>query len=225
MRVLFCNIAWMNYYKGNEDGNDTPLGGGEYVVMHEDAHEKYNFQAVDMEFQDGSAREHGEYCLGFVETKATSGNRINQLHIEKINGCELLTKEEQAEDVLVIYCATHPTHKFTTVVGWYDHATVYRNYQNAEFLNEYGEVGYIQSYNAIAKKEDCVLLPRSLRSKIRIWGVPRKRNGSSYGFGRANVWFASGSEDNSYLKEFLRRLEKQIKEYSEDNWIDEGYVG
>ena len=25
MRILFCNIAWMKEYRGNEDGKDTPL--------------------------------------------------------------------------------------------------------------------------------------------------------------------------------------------------------
>ena len=31
MRILFCNIAWMKEYRGNEDGKDTPLNGGSYV--------------------------------------------------------------------------------------------------------------------------------------------------------------------------------------------------
>ena len=28
MRILFCNIAWMKEYRGNEDGKDTPLNDG-----------------------------------------------------------------------------------------------------------------------------------------------------------------------------------------------------
>ena len=43
MRILFCNIAWMKEYRGNEDGKDTPLNGGSYVDETGDAHEKYNF--------------------------------------------------------------------------------------------------------------------------------------------------------------------------------------
>ncbi len=35
--------------------------------------------------------------------------------------------------MLVVYCAKHPAHKFTTVVGWYKHATVFRHYQEAVF--------------------------------------------------------------------------------------------
>ena len=60
--------------------------------------------------------------------------------------------EECVDDVLVIYCAKHPTYNFTTVVGWYNHADIYRHYQNVEFNG-----GYVQSYNAIAKAKDCVL--------------------------------------------------------------------
>ena len=31
MRILFCNIAWMNYYKGIIQGKDEPQNGGSYV--------------------------------------------------------------------------------------------------------------------------------------------------------------------------------------------------
>ena len=49
MRILFCNIAWMKEYRGNEDGKDIPLNGGSYVDETGDAHEKYNFTPVNME--------------------------------------------------------------------------------------------------------------------------------------------------------------------------------
>ena len=35
------------------------------------------------------------------------------MRIENIAGCELLKKEESVDDVLVVYCAKHPAHKFT----------------------------------------------------------------------------------------------------------------
>lgn len=123
MRILFCNIAWMKEYRGNEDGKDTPLNGGSYVDETGDAHEKYNFTPVNMEGREGL------YCLGFFETKSHNGKDVNQMRIENIAGCELLKKEESVDDVLVVYCAKHPAHKFTTVVGWYKHATVFRHYQ------------------------------------------------------------------------------------------------
>ena len=63
----------------------------------------------------------------------SNGKDVNQMRIENIAGCELLKKEESVDDVLVVYCAKHPAHKITTVVGWYKHATVFRHYQEAVF--------------------------------------------------------------------------------------------
>ena len=204
MRILFCNIAWMKEYSGNLDGNDRPLSGGSYVDKTGDAHEKYNFTSVRFD-EDGE-----NYCLGFFETKSHDGVNVNQMHIEKITGCELCKDEEFVEDVLVIYCAKHPAHNFTTVVGWYKHATVYRYYQEA-IVND----NESQFYNALAKAEDCVLLPLSARSRKTLWEVPRKSGGRKYGFGRANVWYAS--EDDSHLQDYLKRLVAQIEDYREEN--------
>ena len=79
---------------------------------------------------------------------------------------------------------------------------------------------YDQAYNAIAKKEDCVLLPRPVRRKANKWKVPRKSKGVAYGFGQSNVWFAQGKEDNEYLRNFLNRIVNQIEEYDGENWLD-----
>ena len=34
LRILFCNIAWMDYYKGIVPGKDEPKGDGSYVKAH-----------------------------------------------------------------------------------------------------------------------------------------------------------------------------------------------
>ena len=83
MRILFCNIAWMERYDGNEDGTDKPHGGGAYVELTGDAHEKYNFTPEELILSKND--EVDEYCLGFVETKSTNGTTVNQLNIEKIS--------------------------------------------------------------------------------------------------------------------------------------------
>lgn len=84
MRILFCNIAWMDYYKGIVPGKDEPKNGGSYVKDTKDAHEKYNFKPELLKLKGFPE---GEYCLGFVETKSTSAGKRNQLNIEKIEGC------------------------------------------------------------------------------------------------------------------------------------------
>lgn len=224
MRILFCNIAWMDYYKGKIEGRDEPQGGGSYVHIHKDAHESFNFKPEYLTEEAGYPE--GEYCLGFVETKSTNGKTANQLKIESIDGCEAMKNEDKVDDVLVIYCALYPDSliKETYVVGWYKHATVYRNYMEMEFDFDDGSA-YYQYYNAIAKKEDCVLLPRPLRRRSNTWRVYRKSSGHSFGFGQANVWFAQGRRENKALDDFLNRIVQQIEEYDGENWIDMGVDG
>lgn len=219
MKILFCNIAWMDYYKGIIKGVDEPRNGGSYVLENGDAHEAYNFESVKLGETAGYPE--GEYCLGFVETKSTNKNNRNQLKIEKIAGCELCKKEKQVENVLVIYCAKYPDSfvQETYVVGWYKHATVYRYYETLEFSHGNDGIFY-QDYNAITEKNNCVLLPSSSRRKSNKWRVPRKNSGVSYGFGQANVWFASGREQNTHLDNFLNKMVKQIEEYDGENWRD-----
>ena len=220
MRILFCNIAWMSYYKGNIDGKDEPHGGGSYVQKNKQAHEDYNFEAVELQFEDNSMPD-GEYCLGFVETKSTNGVDNNQMAIEKISGCEACRNESQVEEVLVVYCARYPfsDKRETIVVGWYKHATVYRYYELQEFSGDKGEI-YVQSYNAIAKKEDCVLLPTGVRRRGNTWKVTRMNDKlATFGFGQSNVWFAN-EKNNEKLQEFLNRLVKQIDTYDGENRID-----
>ena len=220
MRVLFCNIAWMSYYKGNIDGKDTPQGGGSYVAENQDAYEKFNFLPTPMTFKDESLN--GDYCLGFVETKSTNKTDSNQLALEKIDGCQGAKNDEAVEDVLVIYCARYPfsEKRETLVVGWYKHADVYRRYEEQDFLDDKGNVTYVQAFNAFAKKEDCVLLPTGVRRRGNTWVVPRKNDKyAKYGFGQSNVWFAN-DPSNEALQVFLKRIIDQIENYDGINWID-----
>ncbi len=48
MRILFCNIAWMKYYKGDAKGNDHPQGGGSFVAENQYAHEEFNFHPINL---------------------------------------------------------------------------------------------------------------------------------------------------------------------------------
>lgn len=200
-KILFCKISSMKYYKGVIPGKDEAYNGGSYVLEHGEGHEQFNFDAVTLD--DGHS-----YCLGFVETKSTVASKRNELHIEKINGCSEFMNQPLVEDVTVIWCATTMLNE-TSIVGWYNHATVYRHYQTAEF-----EDGYAQDFLILAKKSDCTLLPAGDRH-MHIWQAPvaKKR---SYGFGQSLIWYAT--EDQA--QPFIQRLSKQIAEYQGENWID-----
>lgn len=199
MRVLFCKISAMKYYKGASE-KDPPFNGGSFVTEEGYGHEEYNFDAV--------ALEDGDYCLGYVSTKNTSGAKDNQLRIERIAGCEHLKNADSVDDVLVIWCATTDRNQ-TSVMGWYKNATVYREYQRLEF-----DRGYVQAYSVLAEKEGCVLLPRDERDKF-IWNaaVAKKRG---YGFGQSLIWYASEEKAKSHVRDIAER----IRNYSGENWID-----
>lgn len=61
MKILFCNIARMKYYKGIVAGVDEPQYGGEYVARTGDAYEKFNFAPL----QEGTQQK----CFGFLKRK------------------------------------------------------------------------------------------------------------------------------------------------------------
>ena len=205
MRILFCNIAKMKYYKGIFPDIDEPENGGEYVNENGDAYEKYNFcpeETVD-----------GEYCFGFDETKSTNGKVSNQMHIERLEGVP--SGAEEAHDVLVVWCALHGSslqERYCRIVGWYRNATVFRNYQELEFTQDDGEK-YIQAYNVIARAENCVLLPMDERSQR--WWAPRKKKTNAFGFGQANVWYAEEEAAQPRVKEIIDQIEK----YRGQNWL------
>ena len=202
MRILFCNIARMKYYKGIVPGVDVAKFGGAYVEETGDAGEQYNFAPLKMDT--------GERCFGMVETKSTSGVKSNQLHIERLEGVS--RSADEVDGVLVVWCATHH-HNEAVVVGWYRNATVLRNYD--ELRLDYEDGSYeTQIYNIEADAKDCVLLPEEERNR-HCWWVPRKRVTRSFGFGQANVWFA---EEES-AEDYIHALVNQINGYQGENWL------
>ena len=147
--IIFCRIAEMEYYRGITD-SDIPNNGGAYVRETGDAHECNNFNTVTMDNE--------EYCLGFVKIAGSSEYKDAELHLEKINGCKLTKNLDSVDDITVVWCAKAENSPNTRVVGFYQNATVFRYPQCIEFTN-----GEAQIFNFIAKKEDCVLLPRNER--------------------------------------------------------------
>ena len=171
MKMLFCNITYMNHYVGNIE-EDIPRGGGSWVKKHKDAHEKWNFLNVD------------GHCFGFVMNKG------DQFHIERLEGVS--RQEVQTEDVTVVWCALKPTEdgtQETVIVGWYEHALVYRYYQNS-FISPFG---LDREFFVTAKAEDCYLLPEDKR----FYTIGRAAvDGKGKGFGQSNVWYA----DSEYAR-------------------------
>ena len=205
MRILFCKISSMKYYKGACD-LDVPMYGGKFVEENGYGHEEFNFLPIEME---GIAEPE---CVGFVEPKSNRGIR-NTLHIEKIEGCAAMKKEPLVDDVLVIWCAKRDRGD-VTVVGWYKHATVWRDVQDWTIMFDNG-MEEERGYNVRAKASDCTLLPSGERNRA-IWSIPSAKYTGAYGFGQSMVWYPTEPEAENYLT----RLLKNIESYRDENWLN-----
>ena len=171
MKMLFCNITYMNKYIGITE-DDLPHKGGAFVAKNKDAHEQWNF-----------LNDNG-FCYGFVMNKG------EKFSIERID--PEASRSDCVDDVTVVWCAANE-HNQTVIVGWYEHATVYRCYQEAVVTVPYG---IQRSYFARAKAEDCYLLPNEART-CEIGRASQVGRGK--GFGQQNYWFAESAYGQTEL--------------------------
>lgn len=173
MRMIFCNVTYLRYYDGRVIGEIKPKTGGRWVRENEDAHEKWNFLNVDGE------------CYGYVQ-----GNS-DVMHIEKLD--KVYKQQDEADDVIVIWCALNESNK-TVIVGWYEHATVYRKIQDMKITPV---SGLDRSFWFKTKAENAYLLPED----ARVFEVGRaSKTGAGTGFGQQNYWYAESDYANEILK-------------------------
>jgi hypothetical protein len=162
-RIVFLNIGWMEGYDGVN--GDKPEGGGRFVREHGWGGEIFNF------------RPFRGRRFGYVEARSINVDRLGAR-----------PGSDSVRDVLAVWVATKPDSGGRRIVGWYNHATVFRKPQKApkgadRILPEQSEP---QGYFLYAAKDNCHLLP----STERTFEIPSKGPGS---FGRANVWYAEGA--------------------------------
>lgn len=177
-RILFCNIAYMEYYDLIIYPNDTPKHGGSYVKDTGSAFESWNFHR----YPDG--------YYGFVETKYTKKQTAveqyaRQLHIERIDP---EAAGDSVDHVMVLFCAHSDALDETVLVGWYPDATVYRRRRKHEDGHTYN----LHSQSAL-------LLPPSARTMV----IPRA-NKQGVGFGSDNLWYAEKEEAQELINEVYR---------------------
>ena len=174
-RILFCNIAYMQYYD-YKSFKEIPKYGGSYVSETGDAYEKFNFHTC----ADGKVR-------GFVETKYIDGSatqqRPRQLRLESIDSA--YANADQISGVTVVFCAHSEAQRNTVIIGWYKNATVYRG------RPRYND----RQYNIECMADDAFLLLERDRSFI----VPRATRGD-YGFGQSNTWYAKEDRATAFVE-------------------------
>jgi hypothetical protein len=183
-RLLFCNVGWMKHYLG-ADSTDLIEGGGSYVQQTGTGGEMHNFVPYN-----------GNY-YGYVQTVKGGSIRLERLGADA-NAAEI-------SGITVVWTARHPSTGGTCVVGWYQHATVHRKYEELSTLPrrrtwswQGREVGYYIT-TAITNTH---LLPLDARTLA----VPR---GKGY-MGQSNVWYA----DTDSAASFVQRVQAYIAAYT-----------
>ena len=208
-RILFCNIAYIQYYD-YEVFEERPKHGGLYVSVTGDALEKNNFhRCEDLKFR------------GFVETKYrdsySSAKRPNNIRIENIDSS--YRKNSSIDNVTVVFCAYSDELKSTVIVGWYKNATVLRQRETYKG----------RQYNLICDERNGVLL----KTAERTFKVPRA-GGGDFGFGQSNLWYAREDRAVHYVKDvfdyigkedFVTRSDEEVMPQIIPTVYEEGGIG
>lgn len=193
-KVVFCNIAWMKHYRGiNED--DMPKNGGAFVKENNDACESFNFYPYN------------HNCLGYVSVR---GKRLNLARVENV-----ADHVDKIEDVTVVWTATNDTGRY--IVGWYEHAEMYRYYK---WFEDGGVENHTYwQYSFKTKEENAYLIPEELRT----FPVLRaSQAGAGLGMGQSNLWYAdSAVVREKFVPKVLEYLEKVRPQCEQSYWRKE----
>ena len=188
MRILFCNIGWMEKYQGLTD-NDQISGGGSIVSEKGMGHEVCNFHSTN------------ERVYGYVQP--ANDRSISLERIDENNQNNFL------DNVLVIWLATRPKGLggHTVIVGWYKNATVFKEFQHFKKIPNLQKENGISRYLIEAAAKDAVLLPVDARTFI----IPRANtNPDQGGIGQSNIWYADQEKNLPIIHnviEFIKQKE------------------
>ena len=173
MRILFCNIGWMEDYKGLQSGASIK-GGGAYVEKEGRGHEVCNFC------------DHGTLVYGYVQTPGKN------LDIERIAGHDA----DSVGGVLIVWTAPVGGQAPAVVVGWYKDATVFRTYRKFDSVPPVHEANGLDGYRFRTKRENAVLLPIDSRTHE----IPKHKKGL---MGQSNIWYADTAEGQPVVESVL----------------------
>lgn len=139
MKILFCNIGWMDNYNGADV--EKPKRGGSFNE-HSIGHEVCNFSNVNGK------------VFGYVRSKG-------EININKLGA----KKDQKYIDGVTVVWLAGPDAGGTAVIGWYKNARVYRRPQDLNF-SKIHKKNKINFYLIEAKYDDTYLVPVSDRSLL-----------------------------------------------------------
>lgn len=200
--MVFLNSGWMTSYDGIAD--DDIKNGGAYIKEHGFGGEVYNF------------RNDNGNVYGYAQM------RSNKLNIDRVSNNKI--NNDYIKNVTCVFVARHPEGG-RKIVGWYENATLYRNFQMDEKLNRKDHTGLYNTeknvtnvgYYAVAKYENSVLLLEDERLF-----APDIPSGVKGGFGQSQVWYADsdlGLKVQSDVLDFIKQYsyKNEVKVIKENN--------
>ena len=177
MRVLFCNVGWMEFYRGLGRG-DAIKGGGSFVETEERGGEVCNFEP------------HDGFVYGYVQP---TGKTIDT---KRIAGHDA----ESIDNVLIVWTAPLNGRFRRVVVGWYRNATVFREFKEFDRVPPVHEENELTGYRFKAKADDAQRLPIDSRT----FGIKKGKKGH---MGHSNIWYADSEEGKSVVAQVLALMD------------------
>jgi len=183
-RLVFCNIGWMNRYRGNKGQPDKIVGGGSHVDEHETGGEVCNFVACENGF-----------VYGYVES--IKGEIDRQIRIEKWGD-----GDEYLSGIDLVWMATYPDEKGRRVIGWYQNATIFRERQHFESPpSKQHKRDSLDGYRVRALAEDAHILAIEGRTLI----MPQGK-----GWLGMTPWWSPSEPAGPEVQEFLEATRQLI---------------
>ena len=174
--LMFVRTAYMNKYKGITK-NDRPYNGSSYLEDSQLVNEAYNFKAYQ------------NLCYGYFMIQGS-------LNLKRLGGS---INDNYVDDILVIIIASSP-EKGSVIIGWYDHALVYKNPQ--KWPEIFQENSKRKLFNMKAEAKDCFLVPERERIKLFPDDFPTKMR-------RNFNWYAEEDEDQRIVKRAISFMERK----------------
>jgi hypothetical protein len=192
--VLFARVGWMRWYRGPQQGDEKPIGGGKY---NRDSlgHEAFNFLPIN-------GRVLG-YFQPQLQPKERQDTNPSTIALERIQAGFV---GGSLTGVLTVFFATDPEQGGQKIVGWFRASTVHRYSQESSLKarNRF-------SYFIEASKSDAVLVPEDRRE----FSLP----GGKGGAGTANVCYVLEQDGEPKSSAWIADALDYINTYALENAV------
>lgn len=188
-KIIVLRVGWMQHYQGMD--NDPIQSTATFVQQEKYGHEMFNFLP-----------EHG-HVYGYVQPSGVGAYNPRHIQITRLGAAPT---DASIDHVLVAWIAPHP-HGGIVLIGWYQDATVYRQYQESPRTTQRLFKGQPIGYYVTAAQENSVLL----KPHERVLVVP-KAKADSGGIGQSLIWFADTAKPND--RRFREQLIAFVRAYT-----------